>query len=1115
MNEEYEILSAICQQDNGNLYTKYRQLKSLFERLCTNLIQDENLQMTDLAARISFISVKLKLTQTEQHKLHSFRIRSNNILNHQQDPDEEDLLFHIKTIAYLIKTITKEDIPFSLLDKLPKTDKIESPRKDNIRFIPKMKVCYQYADNDYLYATRTDVASSQLVRIAYKPADIIENFFETCSILWVHAQLNLLDVNVDKDDILIPNFIVLEPDYLINISTLAECYKDYGNHPANFLLSRLSSIGNSRALLLGNFTNLFLDEWVHSKGDADYNEVMKKAFRAYPLEILTCDELQDESKQYLFFRDCKTQFENIRRTTNNTFLLDGYDLNKNDAIVEPSIYCEDLGLQGRLDYLQQDISAFIEMKSGKADEFTIRGKIIPKENNLVQMLLYQAMLQYSLKKDHSHVRPFLLYTRYPLLYPAHSSWKKLKQIINLRNQIISNEYQIQHHKDITFTAKKLSEISADTLKERDISINYWTIVRQDIDNLQNRLNTLSTLEKHYFYTVYDFITNELYTSKSGDGDVNYEGRHGESTLWLSTLEEKKESGEILYDLLLKSYDGEHLLFNLEDKTLLPNFRNGDAVILYQREDNDDNITNQLSLKATIEYIDNTSLSLVLRTPQHTNILSADKRYAIEHDIMDSSYYSMFHGLAHFLDADPHRKALYLSQRFPDKDTSYNIQYEQIEDDFKRINLKALSAKDYFLLMGPPGTGKTSHALKQMVETFLSTSSDAQILLMAYTNRAVDEICKAIENINPTPDYIRIGHRLSCDKLYRGHLLSNRMESISNRETAYKMFQECHIYIGTISSISDKNELFKLKHFDAAIIDEASQILEPQLLNILYAKNTNGENAISKFVLIGDYKQLPAIILQKKEQSAVNDNLLNKIGIHNLNESLFERLYRYILHSKNDLRYCFDMLTKQGRMNPEVASFSNKTFYGNKLEIVGLPHQCDALKVSPTLKPDNYSHLMLQRVAYIPSECEPWDHSAKINHSEASIVKHIAQKVYEQYLPSFKSDTTLGIIAPYRSQIALIKHEITSLGIEALNQITIDTVERFQGSERDVIIYSFCVNHAYQLNFLSNIIQEDNVLIDRKLNVVLTRAKKQLFMTGVPQLLELNPIYKSLLKDVVE
>ena len=87
-----------------------------------------------------------------------------------------------------------------------------------------------------------------------------------------------------------------------------------------------------------------------------------------------------------------------------------------------------------------------------------------------------------------------------------------------------------------------------------------------------------------------------------------------------------------------------------------------------------------------------------------------------------------------------------------------------------------------------------------------------------------------------------------------------------------------------------------------------------------------------------------------------------------------------------------------------------------------------------------------------------------------------------------------------------------MGISVLNDILIDTVERFQGSERDVIIYSFCVNRAYQLKFLANLTEENGIQIDRKLNVALTRARKQMFITGVPHLLEQNPIYSRLLKS---
>ena len=1117
--ESYELLLAVCKAGEDELTVGYKQMRDLLERICRAQMQSSSLQMTDLSARISFIAAKTGLSVGEQNRLHTFRLTSNQILNRCLEPNREKLLRDVKTLAFLVRKLSGENIPDELYRLLPRADAtylVAPPACERVR---RMRVCFQYADEQYLYVTPLDEVSERPYLVRYNIPQINEEFAETCKLLWQHAQMNLLDVAIDEAGILTPSFIVLEPDYLIDISSLAECFRDYGHHPGNYFLSRMQPIENARPLLLGNIANLFLDEWIHAPNeDIDYRTCMQKAFRRYPIELAACPDLRDREKERQFFDDCKLHFEHIRETVNDTFHTAGYELDKTDAVLEPSYICEALGLQGRLDYMQRDMSSFIEMKSGKADEYAIRGKVEPKENNKVQMLLYQAVLQYSMGMDHRKVKAYLLYTRYPLLYPSRPSWAMVRRVIDLRNRIVADEYGIQLHNNPEYTARKLEEINASTLNERGLRGRFWeTYLRPPIDRFQEKLQRLSAIEKSYFYAVYNFLTKELYTSKSGD--VDYEGRTGAASLWLSTLAEKCEAGEIIYNLRIRENHAadEHKAYlllvrsDLEEKELpeavadndiqnvLPNFRQGDAIILYERNCGTDNVTNKMVFKGNIEHLTDHEISIRLRaTQQNPSVLPADSLYAIEHDTMDTTFRSMYQGLYAYLSATQERRDLLLAQRPPKFDESLDSLVSQAKDDFTRVALKAQAAQDYFLLIGPPGTGKTSCALKKMVETF-HADKGVQILLLSYTNRAVDEICKSLASIRPAVDFIRVGSELSCDETYRTHLIENELASCNRRSEVYERIRSCRIIVGTVAAISGKPELFRLKHFNVAIIDEATQILEPQLLGILCARGEEGGNAIDKFILIGDHKQLPAVVLQSSEQSAIYEESLMSIGLTNLKDSLFERLYRNCTARQSPLTShpSYDMLCRQGRMHPEVALFANRAFYGGRLIPVGLPHQ---LEDSDTVC----------RLAFYPSIPEKTGTSTKINHSEARIVADLVARIYEDCRIDFDEARTLGIITPYRSQIALIKKEIAALGIPALNRIMVDTVERFQGSERDVIIYSCCINSYFQLKFVSNLTEEDGTLIDRKLNVALTRARKQMFVTGVPKYLKSNPLYESLL-----
>ena len=1108
MNEEiaeyYEELYNLCAVEQEQpLARRYRQLREALERVMRQQMMGTGLQATDLAARINYVATQFALDGREQNQLHTFRLTSNDILNHRKEPSEQEFLRDLRAVAYAYRKIFHEDIPPKLYTLLPKQETTPAVKREKETRIRRIRVCFDYADESYLYVRPIDVLEEEPVKVNYNKPGVNEEFKDTVEELWRYAQLNLLDVTVDDNGVYTPSFIVLEPDYLLDISSLAECYKDYGSHPANYFLSRLVPIENARPLLLGNIANLFLDEWIYAgEKEPDYTECMKKAFRQYPIELAACEELRNPQKEKEFAQDCRMHFEHIRETVQKTFLQPGYNLDKNDAVLEPSYICEALGIQGRLDYMQRDMSSFIEMKSGKADEYAMQGRLEPKENNRVQMLLYMAVLEYSMGQERRSMHPYLLYTRYPLLYPARASWAQVRRIINLRNCIVASEYGVQLHNHPSFTQRLLAQINPSVLNQQGLQGRFWEqYLKPSISRFGERMELLTPLERTYFYTLYNFITKELYTSKSGD--VNCESRTGASALWLSTLDEKRDAGEILYDLtIVENHASQaHKAFIIlsipqYEETFLPNFRNGDVVVLYERNNGMDNVTNKMVFKGNIESITDNELRIRLRAAQQNPLVFPENsRYAVEHDTMDTTFRSMYLGLSSFMDANPERRELLLGQRPPRFDMAYEDRIARTTDDFERVALKAEAACDYFLLVGPPGTGKTSRALRRMVEHFYACPS-TQVLLLAYTNRAVDEICRSLSAILPQVDYIRVGSELSCDARFRKHLLENVLAECNNRREVNIRMADCRIYVGTVASIASKPELFKLKHFDVAIVDEATQILEPQLLGILCARFKDGRNGIGKFILIGDHKQLPAVVLQSNEQSEVHDEGVRRIGLYNLKDSLFERLYRF--HLQEEHCRAVDMLCRQGRMHPGVASFPNREFYAGKLEALGLPHQLENVDAP---------------VRFIPSERDTESVSGKTNRNEARIVAQLAADVYHLYKETFEVNRTLGVITPYRSQIALIRKEIQALGISALNEISVDTVERYQGSERDVIIYSFCVNYLYQLKFLPNLTEENGVWIDRKLNVALTRARRQLYITGVPDILSHNLIYRRLIQAI--
>ena len=279
-------------------------------------------------------------------------------------------------------------------------------------------------------------------------------------------------------------------------------------------------------------------------------------------------------------------------------------------------------------------------------------------------------------------------------------------------------------------------------------------------------------------------------------------------------------------------------------------------------------------------------------------------------------------------------------------------------------------------------------------------------------------------------------------------------------------------------------------------------------------------------MIGDHKQLPAVVQQEEAVSRVDDRLLNDILLTDCRLSLFERLLRRY-GRREDVTY---MLRRQGRMHHDIAQFPNRAFYGDKLLEVPLAHQNRSLPVQGDGRNGIADLLMTRRVAFIAVEPPKDSPSDKVNQAEADVIAALVLKIYEMEKDNgFDVDRTVGVIVPYRNQIATVRNTIAKYGVEVttpnsleegagvrLSDITIDTVERFQGSQRKYIVYGFTVQRYHQLNFLTDNVFEDTLdgcIVDRKLNVAMTRAEEHLLMVGNPDLLARNYTFAKLLDFV--
>ncbi|XP_034158646.2 DNA replication ATP-dependent helicase/nuclease DNA2 isoform X1 [Pangasianodon hypophthalmus] len=414
-----------------------------------------------------------------------------------------------------------------------------------------------------------------------------------------------------------------------------------------------------------------------------------------------------------------------------------------------------------------------------------------------------------------------------------------------------------------------------------------------------------------------------------------------------------------------------------------------------------------------------------------------------------------------------------------KDTVANI-LKGLNKPQKQAMKKVLLSKDYTLIVGMPGTGKTT-TICTLVR--ILHACGFSVLLTSYTHSAVDNILLKLKKFKV--GFLRLGR---AQKVHRDILPfteeQNRTRGINTLDQLEDLYNKELVVATTCMGV--KHPIFSRRRFDFCIVDEASQISQPVCLGPLFYAQ--------RFVLVGDHQQLPPIV-QNAEARALG-----------MDESLFKRLEH---HSQAVVQ-----LNVQYRMNSMIMSLSNALMYEGRLECgsertanaqLQLPCRAALENELYVCQPQDtaWVHAVLEpqkSVCFLDTSqvpaLETVEKGGVSNHTEAILVHALVSLL----LKAGCRASDIGVIAPYRQQIKAIS---TLLEEESFRAVEVNTVDKYQGRDKSVIIVSFVRSHTE--GNLGELLKDW-----RRLNVAITRAKHKLLMLGSAPTLRLYAPLEKLL-----
>ncbi|XP_007095819.2 DNA replication ATP-dependent helicase/nuclease DNA2 [Panthera tigris] len=941
-----------------------------------------------------------------------------------------------------------------------------------------------------------------------EPGDIIHLEGDCISDTWI----------IDEDF----GYLILYPDILISGTSIASSIRCM----RRAVLSETFRSCNpaTRQMLIGTvlhevfqkaISNSFAPEKLQEYAFQTIQEI-KHLKEMYRLN-LNQDEIKQEVEEYLpsfskwagdfMHKYISTDFPQMQLSlpsdgSNNNSTCNIEVINSLD--IEESIWSPRFGLKGKI-----DVTVGVKIHRGYKTKYKIMplelktGKELNSVEHRSQLVLYTLLSQ---ERRADPEAGLLLYLKTGHMYPVPAKHLDKRELLRLRNQMA---FSLSNRISKSSVGKEKTNLAPlPQIIEEEQTCKYCShvgncalysrAVEQQMDDSSVPIGMLPKIKEEtqhlklshleYFRLWCLMLTLE---SQSKDNKKNHQH------IWLIPASEMEESGNCIGNLIrterVKTVCDGQYLHNFQRKNgamPITNLMAGDRVILSGEER-----TLFALSRGYVKEINMTSVTCLL--DRNLSVLPESTLFRLDQEEKNCDIDTPLGNLSKLMENTRVSQKLrdliidfrepqfisYLSSVLPHdaKDTVACI-LKGLNKPQRQAMKKVLLSKDYTLIVGMPGTGKTT-TICTLVRILYACGFS--VLLTSYTHSAVDNILLKLAKFKI--GFLRLGQtqkvHLDIQKFTEEEVC--RYKSITSLALLEELYNSHRIVATTCMGIN--HPIFSRKTFDFCIVDEASQISQPVCLGPLFFSQ--------RFVLVGDHQQLPPLVLNHEARA---------LG---MSESLFKRLEQ----NKNAVV----QLTVQYRMNSKIMSLSNKLTYEGKLE-------CGSDKVAnAVINLPNFKAVKLELEFYADYSENPWmigvfepnnpvcflntDKVPAPEQVEKGGVSNITEAKLIVFLTSVFikagcKPSDIGIIAPYRQQLKIINDLLSH---SSIGMVEVNTVDKYQGRDKSIILVTFV--RSNKDGPLGELLRDW-----RRLNVAITRAKHKLILLGcVPSLNRYPPLGKLL------